>query len=86
MDIKFNPAGFQELLTSAGANALLDEHADQITERANEVPSTTSPAATEPYYKAYEASDSKRARRRIVTVGRRAIQHEAITNALQRSI
>ncbi len=86
MDIKFNAAGFQELLTSAGAESLLDEHSEQVTERANAVPSTTSPAATEPYYKAYEASDANRARRRIVTVGQRAIQHEAITNALQRSI
>lgn len=86
MQIKFNSSGFQELLTSAAANALLDEHAEQIAERANEVPSTTSPEATEPYYKVYEAGDSKRARRRIVTVGRRAIQHEAITNALQQSI
>ena len=86
MHIEFNSRGFQELLTSAAANAALDHHADEITEQANAVPSTTSPAAEEPYYKAYEAGDENRARRRIVTVGQRAIRHEAKTNALQRSI
>lgn len=84
--IEFNSSGFDELLTSAGADALVKKHADETAERANAVPSTTTPAATEPYYKVYEAGDRHRARHRVVTASGRAIAHEAKTNALQRSI
>lgn len=86
MRIKFNDAGFNELLTSAAANALLDEHAESMAERANAVPSTTDPAHTEPYYEIQDGSDGKRARRRIYADGGRAMAHEAKTQALQRAL
>jgi len=86
MRIAFNPAGFNELLTSAGAETLVDGHAQRMAAAANAVPSTTEPAATEPYYEVVEASDGKRARRRIRTTGPRASKHEAKTQALLRSL
>ncbi len=84
--IEFNSRGFDELKTSPGADAVVKKHADELAARANAVPSTTEPAATEPYYTAYEAGDQHRARYRVVTSGIRAIAHEAKTNALQRSL
>lgn len=84
--IKFNNAGFQELLTSAGANALVQEHAEQIAAKANSVPSTTAPAVTQPYYEIEDGSDGKRARRRVRTTGERAARHEAKTQALQKAL
>ena len=86
MRIKFNQAGFRELRTSAAANAILDEHAEPMAERANSVPSTTEPAADEPYYEVQDGSDSDRARRRIRTTSARAARHEAKTNALQKAL
>lgn len=86
MRIEFNDAGFRALRTGAAANALLDEHSEGIADRANAVPSTTSPAATEPYYEVEDGSDGERARRRIRTASRRAARHEAKTQALQRAL
>ncbi|MGB3480853.1 MAG: hypothetical protein WBB07_01385 [Mycobacterium sp.] len=86
MRIEFNAAGFRELLTSAGAQSLVDKHADALAGRANAVPSTTSPAATEPCYEVEDGSDGDRARRRVKTTGTRAARHEAKTQALQRNI
>jgi hypothetical protein len=84
--IKFNSKGFNELLTSAGAHALLNPHADEMAVKANAVPSTTQPAATEPYYEVQDGSDEKRARYRVRTTGDRAEKHEAKTQALQKSL
>lgn len=86
MRIKWNEAGFRELLTSAGANALVEEHADRMAASANAVASTTEPAATEPYYEVEDGSDGKRARRRVRTTSARAAKHEAKTQALQKSL
>lgn len=84
--ITFRSAGFRELLTSAAAKALLTKQASEIAIAANAVPSTTEPAATEPYYRVEDASDGKRARVRIVTANSRAARHEAKTLALQRNM
>lgn len=84
--IKFNEAGFRELLTSAGAGALLDEHAEPMAAKANAIASTTEPAATEPYYEVEDGSDGKRARRRVRTTGERAAKHEAKTQALHKAL
>ncbi|MCB1287420.1 MAG: hypothetical protein KDB47_06935 [Mycobacterium sp.] len=84
--IVFNPAGFRELLTSPEVTGMLKEHADSLAERANAVPSTTSPAANEPYYHVYEASDEQRARFRVASRGLRAARHEAKTQALQKGL
>lgn len=86
MKIKFNNRGFDALRTSAGAQALVKEHAERIEAAANAIPSTTSPAATEPYYEAHEAGDEHRARYRIATTGIRASRHEAKTFALNRAL
>lgn len=86
MRISFNSKGFDELLTSAGAHALVTSHADDMAGRANAVPSTTAPAATEPYYEIEDGSDAHRARVRIVTASPRAAAHEAKTHALQRNL
>lgn len=84
--IKFNSSGFNELLTSAGSKALVKEHADEMAIKANAVPSTTQPAAAEPYYEVQDGSDGKRARYRVRTTGDRAARHEAKTQALQKSL
>ncbi|MGX9669926.1 hypothetical protein [Mycobacterium sp. HM-7] len=84
--IKFNEAGFRALLTSGAANSLVKEHAERVAERANEVPSTTQPAASDPYYVVEDASDDKRARYRVRANGARAMAHEAKTQALLRAI
>lgn len=86
MRIKFNEAGFDQLLTSAGAQALVEAQAQQVADRANRSPSTTDPATDEPYYEVEDGSDEKRARRRVKTASVRAIRHEAKTQALQRAI
>ena len=86
MKIKFNNKGFDELRTSAGAQALVKQHADRIEAAANAIPSTTTPAATEPYYESHEAGDEHRARYRIATTGARASRHEAKTFALNRAL
>jgi hypothetical protein len=87
MAIKFVPknAGFNALRTSATANALIREPAERIAAGANAIPSTTSPAATEPYYEVKEAGDEKRARYRVTTTSIRASRHEAKTFALHRA-
>lgn len=79
-----NYAGFAELRTSGFAQAELKKHADRIEAAANAIPSTTSPAATEPYYQSHEAGDDQRARYRIATTSIRSSRHEAKTHALQR--
>lgn len=86
MRIRFNPDGFRELLTSPAVTAMLEDHADRVAERANAIPSTTEPAATEPYYEVQEASDGERARFRVRAASRRAVRHEAKTQALLKGL
>lgn len=86
MRIQFNEAGFRELLTGSYADSLAKKEADELAERANAVPSTTDPAATEPYYEVQDGSDAERARYRVRAAGRRAMRHEAKTNALQKAL
>lgn len=84
--LQFHKDGFRELRTSPQAKALLEREAEQIAARANASPSTTSPAATEPYYELQDATDNDRARYRIKTTGPRAARHEAKTQTLQKAI
>lgn len=84
MRVQFNEGAFRELRHSAAG--LVKGHADEMAERANAVPSTTEPAATEPYYKVAEASDADRPRYRVHTTGDRSAKHEAKTNALQKNL
>lgn len=87
--IKFNEAGFRELLTSAGAYSLLEPHAERMKTEANAVPSTTEPAATEPYYEIHKGgygSNDDRARVQVQTTSDRAAKHEAKTGALQAAL
>lgn len=84
--IKVNRAGFRDLRTSAAVEALLEKQAQALAGRANAIPSTTDPAATDPYYEVEEASDRERARRRVRSAGPRAARHEAKTQALQKSV
>lgn len=86
MKITFNNAGFDALRTSPAAQALAKEHAEKIAAAANAIPSTTTPAATEPYYETHEAGDEHRARYRIATTGARASRHEVKTQALLRGL
>lgn len=86
MRIDWNDAGFDALLTSGQAQALVAKHADAIADAANAVPSTTSPASEEPYYVVEDASDEHRARARVQTNGPRAANHEAKTQALQQAL
>lgn len=86
MRLEWNDAGFDELLTSPAAHALVDQQADAIAGRANAVSSTTSPPADEPYYEVVDGSDERRARRYIRTTGARAARHEAKTHALQQGV
>lgn len=86
MRIDWNDAGFDALLTSGQTQALVTERAEAIAEAANAVPSTTSPAASEPYYVVDDASDEHRARARVRTNGPRAANHEAKTQALQQGL
>lgn len=84
--IQINHAGFQELLTGDAAQSILDEPAKRIVDKANAVPSTTSPAYDQPYYEVTDASDAERARRRIIGTGARSMAHEAKTQALLKAI
>lgn len=84
MRIQFNQDAFQELRHSA--DGLVKSHTDDLAAGANAVPSTTEPAATEPYYKVAEASDADRPRYRVHTAGDRAAKHEAKTQALQKNM
>lgn len=86
MKFRRNEAGFDALRTSAGANALVRAAAERVEAAANAIPSTTTPAATEPYYEAYDASDENRARYRVATTSIRASRHEAKTDALLRGL
>ena len=83
---KRNDAGFDALRTSAAAQALVRAEAEKLEAAANAIPSTTSPAATEPYYETQEAGDANRARYRVKTTGIRAVRHEAKTDALLRGL
>lgn len=82
VQIRFNPAGFRALLTSDHAKSLAKDHAERVAEKANEVPSSTQPAAEDPYYVVEDGSDDKRARFRVRADGARAMAHEAKTQAL----
>lgn len=86
MRIQFNDAGFRELLTGDYAKSLVKKEAEQLEERANAVPSTTSPAHDKPYYVSEDGSDGERARYRVRADGARAMRHEAKTNALQKAL
>ena len=86
MKFRINEAGFDQLRTSGQAQSEVKERAERIAAAANAIPSTTSPAATEPYYETYEAGDESRARYRVVTTGPRAARHEAKTKALLRGL
>ena len=86
MKFRINEAGFDQLRTSGQAQSEVKERADRIAAAANAIPSTTDPAATEPYYKSYEAGDENRARYRVATTSIRASRHEAKTFALQRGL
>ena len=78
-----NYAGFAALRQSYKSE--IKSHADRMEAAANAIPSTTDPAATEPYYKTYDASDGDRPRFRVVTANIRAQRHEARTFALHRA-
>ena len=78
-----NNAGFAELRHSYKAE--IKSRADRMEAAANAIPSTTSPAATEPYYETHDASDEDRPRFRVATTSLRASRHEAKTFALQRA-
>lgn len=84
--LEFHDAGFRELRTSSAAKGLLKELADEMAAKANAVPSTTEPAATEPYYEVQDGTDSERARYRVRTTGDRAAKHEAKTQALHKAL
>lgn len=87
--IVFNSAGFEALLTSGPVKARVEKEADRIAASANEVASTTDPAATDPYYEV-EDGTTDRARFRVATAQgeqlARNVRHEAKTNALQQSL
>ena len=82
--IKFQPnlEGFDTVRTWPSTKALLLEKAERMAAEANSVPSTTLPAATEPYYEVNEAGDERRARYRVTTTSLRAYLHENKTFAL----
>lgn len=81
-NMKFNPAAFEAIMTSAAVKAKVKGLAEEMAEAANSVASTTDPAAKEPYYEV-EDGTTNRARFRVRTTGRRAVRHEAKTQALQ---
>ena len=78
-----NNAGFAALRHSYKSE--IKSYADRMEAAANAIPSTTDPAATEPYYETYDASDEDRPRYRVAPVNIRAQRHEARTFALQRA-
>jgi hypothetical protein len=86
--VKFvrNDAGFDQLRLSAGSQALVREAAEKVEAAANAIPSTTSPAAEEPYYSSREDNTPSRARYLVGTTGIRASRHEARTKALLRGM
>lgn len=84
--IDFNKAGFRQLLTSASARSELRKHGRRIREGANAIPSTTAPAATEPYYEMVDGPSEDRARVRVQTTSSRAVRHERKTQALLRNL
>lgn len=88
MTIRFkrNDAGFNELRTRPAVDAWAKQEAEQLAAAANAIPSTTSPAATEPYYEVVESGTEKRARYTVKTTGARASKHEAKTDALLRGL
>ena len=88
MKFKFkrNEAGFNELRTRPAVDAWAKQEAEQLAAAANAIPSTTSPAATEPYYEVVDAGGETRARYRVKTTGPRAVKHEAKTDALLRGL
>lgn len=86
MRIEFNDKGFKELMTSAAAKAFVKRYADEAAEKANAIPSTTEPAATEPYYEVVDGTDEERARYYVQTANPRAINHDKATDALLRSL
>jgi hypothetical protein len=86
MRFKRNDAGFNELRTRPAVDAWAKREAEQLAATANAIPSTTSPAATEPYYEVVESGSEKRARYRVKTTGRRAFLHDAKTDALLRGL
>lgn len=74
-----------EAVLESLAAAAVEKAADGVAERANAVPSTTSPAATEPYYEAHE--DNQHEGQFVVwTANPRAMRHEAKTDALLRAL
>lgn len=85
MRVKFvrNVAGFDALRLSFDAE--VKAKAEKLAAEANAIPSTTSPAATEPYYEVVDASDKHRPRYRVITASERAVRHEAKTHALLRA-
>ncbi|MDO3237454.1 hypothetical protein [Mycobacteroides abscessus] len=88
MAVKYtvSSATIRKMMTSAGVKAEVHERGLRLAAKANEVPSTTSPEHDGLYYEAVEASDAKRARTRVQTTGPRAVNHEAITQALLRAV
>lgn len=88
MRIKFkrNVAGFNELRTRPATDARVKSEAEKVAASANAIPSTTSPAATEPYYEVVDSGSEIRARYRVKTTGARASKHEAKTKALLRGM
>lgn len=88
MAVKYtvSSATIRRMMTSAGVKAEVHERGLRLAANANEVPSTTTPAHDGLYYEAVEASDDKRARTRVQTTGPRAVNHEAITQALLRAV
>jgi hypothetical protein len=88
MKIKFkrNDAGFNELRTRPATDARVKSEAENLATAANAIPSTTSPAATEPYYEVVDAGSEKRARYRVKTTSVRARLHDTKTQALLRGL
>ncbi|SKF90819.1 hypothetical protein [Mycobacteroides abscessus] len=80
-----SPATIRKIMTAPSTKAEVHERGLRLAAKANETPSTTAPAHEGLYYEAVEASDAKRARTRVQTTGPRAVNHEAITQALLRA-
>ncbi len=84
--IRFNEAELRQL-----SKKLVKKEAEELAVRANVIPSTTEPAATEPYYEVDDEAGGKgEVRVQTATIGgddgHRAAWHEAKTQALQRSL
>jgi hypothetical protein len=85
MKFRRNDAGFDQLRTSAATDAWAKSKAETMAELANAVPSTTDPAATEPYYEVVEWGDEHRAKYLVRATSPRARRHETKTQALLRA-